>query len=509
MRIRMGRDPARSVNGVAVLLLAAAASCGGATRLDAGKIDPAIEDGAVSSMDGSSIDRSKLADVVDAGEDPSPPTAPQTLFHLSDRVGFLIQPISDSEGNVVVAWGEYSGPIHSLYWDTVQQRWFNLESVQAEWTVLADPHGSRYPVRFSYNELKDGGRTAETVSRRFDPDRHAWGPPVRLPGAERVVFGDNYGVDGTGDAFAFWREGEDNFCSRLPLAGSDWEPPLRLEEIYLLAAGKGNTFMWADRNDLRVRRFDRERAKWSDPVVLPESVSRSFSRMRTLVVGNSGAALLASLRRDADRVTVEAWRYDPAADAWGELESVMVLPTSAPPDTLQGPIRALTHQLQDLIWVPAFAQDGTPETHIARYDPSSRRWTESRAIEGTTMLGAPQLDLSADDHGRVFGGWHTIGLLRIDPGAQDWIDTRTDPSLYVWTSGDTAFGASWNNEGALVGMKAAHGGAWTAAKVLPDRPGAFPGRPAIKRGAAGRDRGLVLWMQDYGPDRGLWASFIE
>ena len=448
----------------------------------------------------------RVADAaVDSGGPADAATAPP-LFKLSDTAGLRLQVASDRTGAPVVMWTDGLGKAESAYWTQATDGWVPMPALDVTDPLLVDPNGSGHPL-VEWNVAPDPLATDRAV-RRFDSTSAAWGPLVSLPGPRASSYSSQIVIDGAGDAHSFWRDIDGNdYWSWWQPGAAGWQPAMPFEETYRLVAAPVSTFMWFERNTLGVRRFDAVAGTWSSPVQLADLTKESSLRTHTLVVGRDGAPLMASLRRDADQLVVEAWHGQVGTNEWGARELVEAIPMSTSATVLYGPLRVLADPSQSFLWVPVPLADGTVDWHIERYDPGTGAWAEPWVLHDNAFVVS--LDLRADGHGVAYGYSDDGLLLRYDPAAPGWQQTQSGIGGGVLrTSDGGAFVVGYRGT-ELVALRSDAGGPWRPARGYAGGAQPSVGSTPYAMEIAGPERAVVAWTVDHGPDAGVWAAFLE
>jgi hypothetical protein len=432
------------------------------------------------------------------------------VFKLSDGGGLQLQVASDRSGVPVVMWTDRStGQINSVYWNAGATQWVPLEVLDGTGNFLIDPDGSGHPL-VRWNAPPPTGTTSfDKTVRRFDPVSGAWGPLVTLPGPPSLANAWQLAIDGAGNTHAFWRETTSaSYWSWWRAGSASWEAAVPFDEVYSLVVVPAATFMWYERNELGVRRFDAQAGAWSDLVQLADLTKESDIRVHLLAVGRDGAPLMVSYRRDPTALAIEAWHGQPGTNAWGTRELVESIPQTTDPNQLTGPIGAFADPAHDFFWVPATAADGTFETHVERFDPVQGTWALSRVLHST--IENPRVDLQTDSAGRAYGYVNDGTLMRMDPAAPTWQDTAGGVgSGILRTSDNGAFLVGYINGDEVGALRSDAGGEWRPARGYPGGAHADVGSVPFGMAIAGPERAILVWTTYYGPDTGVWAAFLE
>ena len=434
--------------------------------------------------------------------------ADNSAFRLDEHSGVRLQVVSDSAGDAIVMWEAGWGSsrrVRSLYWDAQDARWTDSESFDIDQFFLLDPHGSRFPAVIWSERVDAGGDLEHRFMRRFDPEARRWGPPVQQPDPPEYINTWDPGIDPAGNIHSFWRNAETNKWSFWRVEEPTWGPVATFDHEYLLQVERGGTFL-RDDYAFGVRRFDTASGTWSDQVDLLDPANRTPLQIHVLAVGTDGSALGVTSRGGTDRVVVEARRFDPTTQIWGPTESVMSVPTTSDASVLYGP-GAFTTGPQSFAWVTVPTADAGSEVHLARYDAQKHEWAPFRVFDGVIAVGDEWFQLCADEIGNVYG-MDPIGLVRV--GADGiWRETADQHASKIKAGPHSAFAAGWDSQSRLWVLKSDRAGDWVPTRGLPEGAHADVGSVPYAVVTIGENRALVVWTVSYGPDEGLWASFVE
>jgi hypothetical protein len=436
--------------------------------------------------------------------------APQPGILIFDGRATRVGVVSDREGNALVHWDAGEGQVHFARWIAAEENWLYPAPVVLDTAIVVDTHGSGHPILIGDEIDPDSGEPGTTVVRRFDVEANEWGPaqPTGIGGSFVHLW--HLSMDGAGNVYAYWtnEDGLTDASSWWPVDSAAWQPTRTVNHTEGVAGARHEgAWFWQEDSGFGVRAFDLGARDWSDKDELWPSGSALIYPV--FEVGPSGEALAAVLRHEPTELVMEVRRYDPELATWQPPETAFRAATDDDPNTIYGPVLAITDLAHhDIVAVPVPVGEEF-ELVMSRREPSTGIWSPLHTFVGLRDPGA--IEFAADESGNLYGYAPPDTLFHYDAATDIWTETPSEGGNFEFAvSRRGAFALGLRSRELVAYRHSGADGEWRSARGMPE--GVFPESGSVMFAIAplGEDRALVVWpTRDSVGGGAVRAAFIE